>query len=188
MPLSTTTMFVIYLRDNYGVFKCNICIMPFFGLPPSFSCCKVLLCPLPPPHPTHIAIQLPSTMLPTPSAEIRPLTYPLPRVMILTLSVCLVSSPYSAMEILLDALIGAPQARFCPRGGGTNSKRYLWCMSLNLACCENTFFLTLLERYLVQERPCTLLRFLFLICLLSIDYDLFNGCWLQFVHRNMWIN
>lgn len=132
--------------------------------------------PPPPPH-THIAIQLPSTMLPTPSAEIRPLTYPLPRIMILTLSVCLVSSPYSAMEILLDAL-----------GGGTNSKRYLWCMSLNLACCENTFFLTLLRRYLVQERPYTLLRFLFLICLLSVDYDLFNGCWLQFVHRNMWIN
>uniref|UniRef100_I1R067 Uncharacterized protein n=1 Tax=Oryza glaberrima TaxID=4538 RepID=I1R067_ORYGL len=53
---------------------------------------------------------------------------------------------WDAMEILLDALIGVPQARFCPRGGGTNSKRYLWCMSLNLACCENTFFLTLLER------------------------------------------
>lgn len=149
----------------------------FFWFAPLLFMLQGTPLPPPPPHPTHIAIQLPSTMLPTPSAEIRPLTYPLPRVMILTLSVCLVSSPYSAMEILLDAL-----------GGGTNSKRYLWCMSLNLACCENTFFLTLLERYLVQERPCTLLRFLFLICLLSIDYDLFNGCWLQFVHRNMWIN
>lgn len=160
----------------------------FLVCPPPFHVARYSFAPSPPlPH-THIAIQLPSNMLPTPSVEIRPLTYPLPRVMILTLSVCLVSSPYSAMEILLDALIGAPQARFCPRGGGTNSKRYLWCMSLNLACCENTFFLTLLRRYLVQERPYTLLRFLFLICLLSIDYDLFNGCWLQFVHRNMWIN